>query len=166
MYGETIRIKLVENKAELEQIIRLFREYFAWVDTTLGVDMTYQEVEQELKTLPGAYLAPEGCLLLAQVDGQAAGCVALRPRELGVCELKRMYVRPVYQGRGLGRALCERVIQEGKDRGYALMHLDTEKTLSAAQYVYRACGIQDAPPYYPVPPGIFERTIFMELPLR
>jgi len=161
-----LQVRLVVIEEDLEQVRSLFMEYFAWVDTTLGVDMTYQGVDQELNTLPGAYSAPEGCLLLAQVDGQATGCVALRPRGPGVCELKRIYVRPVYQGQGLGRALCQRVIQEGKDKGYSLMRLDTEKTLSAAQYVYRACGFQDAPPYYPVPPGIFERTVFMELPLR
>jgi GNAT superfamily N-acetyltransferase len=143
----------------------LFREYFTWVDTIMGFDMTYQGVEQELKTLPGAYSAPGGCLLLAEMEGRAAGCVALRPREPGVCELKRMYVRPVYQGQGLGQALCERVIQEGKDKGYALMRLDTEKTLSAAQHIYHSFGFQDAPPYYVAPPGISERTIFMELPL-
>jgi len=161
-----IQIRVVVIEGDLAQVRDLFKEYFQWVDTVMGFDMTYQGVEQELKTLPGVYSAPEGCLLLAQVDGQPAGCVALRPREPGVCELKRMYVRPVYQGRGLGRALCGRVIQEGKDKGYALMRLDTEKTLSAAQHIYHSFGFQDAPPYYAAPPGISERTVFMELPLH
>jgi putative acetyltransferase len=163
MAAEDVQIKLALTGEDLDQIRSLFGEYFAWVENSLGFDMIYQGVEDELNTLPGAYSAPEGCLLLAQVNGQAAGCVALRPREPGVCELKRMYVRPEYQGRGLGRALCGRIIQEGKDKGYALMRLDTEKTLSAAQHIYRSCGFQDALPYYAVPPGIFERTVFLEL---
>jgi len=163
---DNTQIRLVVTDADLNGIKSLFREYFTWVDTTMRFDMTYQEVQQELKTLPGAFSPPAGCLLLAEVDGQAAGCASLRPRGPGVCELKRMYVRPEYQGRGLGRALCERIIQEGKDKGYALMRLDTEKTLSAAQHIYRSFGFQDASPYYHVPPGIFERTVFMELPLR
>ncbi len=124
-----IQVKLVETVGDLDQVRDLFKEYFAWVDTVMGFDMTYQGVATELETLPGAYSLPEGCLLLAVVNGQPAGCVALRPRGPGVCELKRMYVRPQYQGQGLGRALCERVIQEGKDKGYAMMRLDTEKTL-------------------------------------
>ena len=74
-----------------------------------------------------------------------------------------MYVRPEYQGQGLGRALCERVIQEGKEKGYSLMRLDTEKTLSAAQHIYHSFGFKDAPPYYAAPPGISERAVFMEL---
>jgi putative acetyltransferase len=161
-----IQIKVVVTEQDLEQIRDLFREYFTWVDQVMGFDMTYQGVEQELKTLPGAYSPPEGCLLLAHVDALVAGCVALRPHEPGVCELKRMYVRPQFQGQGLGRALCERIIQEGKDKGYTLMRLDTEKTLSAAQHIYHSCGFQVAPPYYAAPPGISERAVFMELPLR
>jgi putative acetyltransferase len=160
------QIRVVVTEEDLEQVRDLFREYFTWVDTIMHFDMTYQGVEQELQILPGAYSPPEGCLLLAQVDGQAAGCVALRPREQGVCELKRMYVRPEYQGQVLGRALCERVIQEGKEKGYSLMRLDTEKTLSAAQHIYHSFGFKDALPYYAAPPGISERAVFMELVLR
>jgi GNAT superfamily N-acetyltransferase len=165
MANNNFQIRVVVTEGDLEQVRDLFREYFIWVDTIMHFDMTYQGVEQELQTLPGAYSPPEGCLLLAQVDGQAAGCVALRPREQGVCELKRMYVRPEYQGQGLGRALCERVIQEGKEKGYSLMRLDTEKTLRAAQHIYHSFGFKDVPPYYAAPPGISERAVFMELAL-
>jgi putative acetyltransferase len=160
-----MQIKVVVTEEDLEQVKDLFREYFAWVDTVMGFDMTYQGVGTELETLPGIYSQPGGCLLIVKVDGRAAGCVALRPREPGVCELKRMYVRPEFQGQGLGRALCERVIQEGKEKGYSLMRLDTEKTLSAAQHIYHTFGFQDSAPYYAAPPGISERAVFMELPL-
>jgi putative acetyltransferase len=161
-----MHIKLAETETDLEQIRGLFKEYFNWVDSVMGFDMTYQGVETELETLPGAYAQPGGCLLLAEVDGQAAGCVALRPREPGVCELKRMYVRPGYQGRGIGQALCEQVIREGRRRGYNLMRLDTEKSLAAAQHIYHSFGFQDVPPYYAAPPQNGDRTVFMELRLE
>jgi putative acetyltransferase len=161
--SSTLLIKLVETDADLEQIKSLFKEYFDWVDNVMGFDMTYQGVATELETLPGAYAQPGGCLLLAEVDGQAAGCVALRAREPGVCELKRMYVRPGYQGQGIGQALCERLIQEGKHRGYTLMRLDTERSLAAAQHIYHSFGFKDVSPYYDAPPEIGDRAVFMEL---
>jgi putative acetyltransferase len=161
----TVQIKLMETATDLEQVRSLFKEYFDWVDRVMRFDMTYQGLATELEALPGDYAQPGGCLLLAEVDGQAAGCVALRPRQPGICELKRMYVRPIFQGCGLGQALCERVIQEGKRRGYSLMRLDTEKSLSVAQHIYHSFGFQDVLPYYDAPPEIGDRAVFMELVL-
>lgn len=159
-------IRLVESEADLEKVKELFREYFAWLDHNLQVDMTYQDIENELATLPGVYAPPEGCLILAEVEGQAVGCVALRPRQPGICEMKRMYVRPACQGLGLGRALCRQVIAEGLARGYQIMRLDTEISLRAAQAIYLSEGFEVVPPYYEVPPEILPRTIFMERKLR
>ncbi len=156
-----MEIRLAVSEADLEQIKNLFREYFQWIDDNLQFDMAYQDIENELVSLPGAYASPGGCLLLAEVDGQAAGCVALRPKMDTTCEMKRMYVRPAYQRRGLGRALCRRVITEAVTMGYTTMLLDTEISLLDAQSIYLSEGFQIVPPYYEVPPENLARSVFM-----
>ncbi len=112
--------------------------------------------------MPGAYAPPRGRLLLAFHGGRPAGCVALREIEEGVCEMKRLYARPDFQGLGIGRALAEAVITEARGIGYSRMRLDTVPSMGRARSLYRALGFREIPPYRFNPiPG----TAFLELRL-
>jgi GNAT superfamily N-acetyltransferase len=150
---------------DLTAIQDLFREYFAWVLDEHAIDLGYQGTTQELASLPGVYALPGGTLLLARVDGQAAGCIALKPLGPDIGELKRMYVRPAYRGRGLGLLLGERLIGEARQRGYHLLRLDSADTMASAHRLYRKLGFQPASPYYQASPDIMARALFMELTL-
>jgi len=137
----------------------LFREYA----DGLGVDLGFQGFERELAELPGDYVPPPGRLLLAFAGDEAAGCVALRPFEPGVCELKRLYVRAAYRGTGLGRRLAEAVVDAGRAAGYDRMRLDTLPTMTAARELYRSLGFTEIEAYRPNP---VHGTTYFELALR
>jgi putative acetyltransferase len=123
----------------IEQTRALFLEYAQ----SLGFSLCFQSFDEELKSLPGAYAAPSGRLLLAQCGQQAAGCVALRRLEGNICEMKRLYVRPAYRGQGLGRILVERVIAEARGIGYERMRLDTiASSMKDAVELYRRMGFE------------------------
>jgi GNAT superfamily N-acetyltransferase len=160
-------IVAVQSPTQLAAIRELFAEWYAWLETEHGIDLTYQDVKGELASLPGAYAEPRGGLWLAR-DGawRPAGCVAIRPLPDGACELKRMYVRPAFRGRGLGRALAGRALAEARARGYTVMRLDTAAFLAAANHLYADLGFRQTGPYYDVPPDMLKITIFMELPLE
>ena len=145
------------SPVEIAQVRELFREYEAW----LNLDLCFQNFEKELAQLPGAYASPSGRLLLAFEDNELAGCVALRRLDDNVCEMKRLFLRPQFHGRGLGRELAERIIEEGRAIGYQKMRLDTlSEQMGSAIRVYRALGFQEIAPYYKNPvPG----ALFMEL---
>jgi ribosomal protein S18 acetylase RimI-like enzyme len=138
---------------------RLFEEYAG----SLGVDLGFQDFERELAELPGEYLPPAGRLLLALSEDEAAGCVALRPFEPDVCEMKRLYVRPAHRGSGLGRRLAEAIVEAGRDAGYARMRLDTLPTMTAARDLYRSLGFAEIQAYRPNP---IHGTTYFELGLR
>lgn len=138
----------------------LFRQYAAG----LGFDLAFQGFEDELKRLPQMYGPPAGCLLLA-ADPAAGpvGCVGLRPLADGACEMKRLYVTPSAQGRGLGRRLAEAVIVEARRLGYAVMRLDTVAEMTAANALYRSLGFRPIPAYRYNP---FETAAYYELSLE
>ncbi len=147
-----------QTAAEMDAVRELFGEY----QRGLGVDLCFQGFEQELATLPGRYGPPSGRLLLA-VDGtHVAGCVALRALEEGVCEMKRLFVRPAYRGQGLGFRLAMQIVNEASALGYSVMRLDTLDSLDSAMRMYAAMGFQRRMPYYANPlPGVvyWERAL-------
>ena len=129
----------------------LFREY----EHFLNVDLCFQDFENELAGLPGKYAPPQGALLLAVEEERVCGCVALRKLEPRICEMKRLFVRPQYRGRGLGRALAEAIIAEAEAKGYAAMRLDTLAQLAEAIQLYERLGFRKIAPYYHNPlPGV------------
>jgi putative acetyltransferase len=151
-------IRAARGPDEVEIVRGLFVEYA----TALGLDLGFQGFPEELATLPGAYAAPRGVLLLAWVDGVPAGCVGLRPLDADTCELKRLFIRPAYRGRGLARQLSTAALAEARNRGYTRIRLDTLPTMVEAQALYRALGFHEIEPYRASPvPG----TVFMELAL-
>jgi putative acetyltransferase len=143
---------------EIAVMRTLFQEYAAW----LRIDLCFQGFAAELASLPGPYALPRGRLLLASVGGEALGCVALRSVGGTVCEMKRLFVRPAFQGRGLGRRLAEMVIAEARTIGYSTMMLDTLPFMHAAIRLYETLGFVRRPAYYATP---LQETIFMELQL-
>lgn len=152
---ETAVIGQASDAAAFELAASLFREY----QTAIGVDLCFQGFAEELAGLPGAYAPPRGRLLIAHVGTEAAGCVALRPLEDGIAEMKRLYVRDAFRGTGLGRRLAGAVIAAARDAGYARMRLDTLDTMTAAIALYRALGFVEIAPYRPNPlpgPRFFE----------
>lgn len=159
----TIAIGPPSGAADLDAIKALFAEYAQ----SLGFSLAYQGFAAELAQLPGKYAPPGGALLLARADGEAAGCVALRALEPGICEMKRLYVRPAHRGRrtadglSIGRALAQAVIAAARARGYGRLRLDTiTSKMDAAVRLYRSMGFVDIPPYYPSP---IPDTAYMEL---
>ena len=144
---------------QIEQARALFLEYAE----SLGFSLCFQSFDKELAELPGDYAPPEGRLLLAVREGRAAGCVALHKIGDGVCEMKRLYLRPELRGSGAGRALAERIIADARALGYRRMRLDTVAgTMDAAIALYRRLGFREIGPYRPNPvPG----ALYMELSL-
>lgn len=144
---------------QIEQVRELFLEYAQ----SLGFSLCFQGFDEELNSLPGAYAPPKGRLLLAKYAGQPAGCVALRPLESPICEMKRLYLRPAYRGKGLGRMLTDRVITEARLIGYERMRLDTiQSSMQDAIAIYRKIGFQEIPPYRKNP---IAGALYLELQL-
>lgn len=127
----------------------------------LGFSLCFQSFDEEVKNLPGAYGPPGGILLLARCADHAAGCIALRRLEDGMCEMKRLYVRPGDRGKGLGRMLVERLIVEARALGYECMRLDTiASAMKDAVALYRRMGFREISPYSSIP---VESALWMEL---
>lgn len=127
------------------------------------MNLCFQNFEQELATLPGDYAPPHGRLLLAEYETKLAGCVALHKWEAGICEMKRLYLRPAFRGKGLGRVLAEAIITEARNIGYQRMRLDTiEPIMKDAVEMYRKLGFREIAPYRPNP---IAGAMYMELQL-
>jgi len=147
----------VESPEQIAVVRELFLEYAQ----SLGFSLCFQSFDKELAGLPGDYSPPEGRLLLATYESAPAGCVALHKLDPEICEMKRLYVRPQFRGKGLGRALAERVIGDARQIGYQRLRLDTvEPVMQAAVAMYRQLGFCEIAPYRENP---IEGALYMEL---
>ena len=138
------------------------REIFTEYASSIEIDLCFQSFDRELADLPGKYAPPEGRLFLALENGLPAGCIALRKIEEGVCELKRLYVRPAFRVGGIGRKLSDAVITAAREIGYERMRLDTLSSMKEAIALYKSLGFRRIAPYYDNPSG---SAVFMELKL-
>lgn len=148
-----------ESPAQIAEVRELFLEY----EQSLGVKLCFQNFEQEIAGLPGHYAPPDGRLLLAEYEVQLAGCVALHKWEGAICEMKRLYLRPLFRGKGRGRMIAEKIIAEARNIGYQRMRLDTiEPIMKDAVEMYRKLGFREIAPYRPNP---IAGAMYMELEL-
>ncbi len=152
--------KIIEAQSQEEINIakKLFQEYASSIDFNL----CFQNFDEELKEIQTMYSPPYGCLLLAYLDNKPIGCVAFRKLEDDKCEMKRMYVKPQYRNKGVGRTLAEKIIEKAKSAGYKKMRLDTASTMKEALSLYRSLGFKEIQPYIHNP---IKGTIFLELNL-
>ena len=156
---KSLTLTQAESPSQLGEARELFLEYAQ----SLGFSLCFQNFDKELAGLPGDYAPPEGRLLLAEYDGQLAACVALHKLDSGICEMKRLYLRPQFRGKGLGRILAERIIAEARQIGYQQMRLDTvEPIMKDAVAMYRKLGFKEIAPYRPNP---IAGAMYMELKL-
>jgi ribosomal protein S18 acetylase RimI-like enzyme len=147
------------DDATLAEARSLFREY----QRALGVDLCFQGFDAELASLPGAYAPPRGRLYVGRVGDEPACCVALRAHDALTAEMKRLFVRPAFRGRGFGQRLAQAVIADARAIGYAAIVLDTLPGMTSAQAMYVALGFRDIAPYTFNP---IEGTRYMRLDLR
>ena len=126
---------------------------------SLVFNLGFQDFEEEIADMRGHYGSPDGCILLAFYDDKRAGCVALRKLEEGICEMKRLYVRPEFRGLGIGTTLSEKIIDEAQLIGYDKMRLETLSSMTEAISIYRNTGFHDIEPYRYNP---FQDAVFLE----
>lgn len=141
--AETARFVFVDSGKDLVYIKELFLEYAE----SLGVDLSFQGFKEELKSLPGKYQEPEGCIILASVEDAPAGCVALRKINNEICEMKRLYVRSQFRSLGLGKQLTNLIVEKARELGYEYLRLDTLPSMKIAQEMYREMDFYEIEPY-------------------
>lgn len=159
----------------LEHVISLTQEYVSWMvaeiaqqypELHLSEFTSEHEYDDVRKKFPGEHVPPDGCLLLA-VDGQqAAGCIALAKLDSGICELRSLFVRPAYRGRGVARQLVEAALAQAREIGYRHVRLDTLDFMVGAQTLYHSYGFNDIPPYLPLSDNLRQYIHFLELELQ
>jgi GNAT superfamily N-acetyltransferase len=144
-----IEIVLAASEEDYALAKTLFLEYARDID----LDLSFQDFDRELAEIRVQYGPSEGGILILRVDGQPAGCVAVRRFEMDTAELKRMYIRPAYRGQGLGRRLGEEALALAKRLGYRAIRLDTLPQMGKALALYLGFGFVEIPAYRfnPVP---------------
>jgi ribosomal protein S18 acetylase RimI-like enzyme len=142
-----ISIHICKSSKDFEVAKELTLAYFDW----LGMDLNFQDTRKEFEVFHEMYGEPSGTFIFAKVNGELAGGVGTRYLEDGICEMKRLYVYDSFQGYGLGRMLCEKIMVLSKSLGYTKMRLDTVERLEAANALYEKLGYYDIPEYYPNP---------------
>ncbi len=157
---DAVKIISVTTPEQIETIRLLFTEYQQW----LNFSLCFQGFDEELAGLPGKYSLPKGRLFIAEYEGKVAGCIALRPMdEEGICEMKRLFVREEFRGKGIGKILTDRIIVDAKAIGYRTMRLDTLQRMETARSLYKKLGFKIIPAYYNNP---MEEVVYMELALH
>jgi ribosomal protein S18 acetylase RimI-like enzyme len=154
-----VRVARAVSEIDISNIRTLFTEYAS----SLGFDLSFQDFEKELAELPGEYSQPNGCLLLALEGDRVAGCVGIRKLAQGVSEMKRLYVRPAFRGKGIGKLLAAFIIREAGKIGYKKMRLDTVPSMKEAIALYRSLGFKEIQAYRYNP---IEGALFLELDLE
>jgi putative acetyltransferase len=157
--SDEVRLTHIQSGPAIEKIRELFLEYAR----SLDFNLCFQHFDEELEDLPGIYGLPHGRLILCEVEGRSAGCIALKKLVPGVCELKRLFVRPEFRGRHLGVQMARHIIDEARNIGYSVMRLDTIRgRMDNAIALYASLGFVEIPPYYdnPIP-----NAFYMELKL-
>jgi putative acetyltransferase len=150
-------------QANTDELIAEAKELFQEYAESLGFDLCFQNFDAELDSFPTQYSPPAGCLFLALSQGRPIGCVGLRCFEEGICEMKRLYVRPKFRGKNAGRGLAEAAIKAGKRLGYERMRLDTLPSMEIANRLYKSLGFVEIEPYRHNP---IEGAIYLELRLK
>lgn len=153
---------LVIKQALSEELINKTRELFIEYANYLDINLDFQNFDEELTTLPGKYAPPEGCLLLAFYEDKLAGCVGVRKFKNEICEMKRLYIRPEFRSKNIGKALSKAIILKAKEIGYRSMRLDTLPFMLEAINLYSSLGFKKITPYRYNP---FEDAVFFELKL-
>ena len=141
--------------ADMDGIRGLIREYME----SMALNLCFQGIDEELTTLPGKYSEPDGALIVAEADGALCGCVALKKIGDGICEMKRLFVKDAFKGKGIGRELVRRIIDEGRSKGYGFMRLDTLASMKPAIALYRSFGFSETEAYVYNP---LEGAVYME----
>ena len=154
-----LKLVSVQSEKDLENIRELFKEYAR----SLGFDLDFQDFKKEFDELPGEYAPPDGCLLLASYETKLAGCVALRKMDKNICEMKRLYVRKAFRGKGIGKELSVAIIDKAREIGYKYMRLDTVPAMKEAIALYQSLGFKEIDPYRYNP---LKGAKFMELKLE
>ena len=153
-----IRIVPVTSQEQISVVRELFIEYAH----SLNVSLCFENLDKEVNELPGIYAPPHGALLIAEDGAKIAGCVALKKVDDLTCEMKRLYVRPEFRGKGVGKELTMSIRKKAREIGYEQMRLDTLPSMKEAIALYRSLGFIEIPPYRDLPvPG----TLFMRITL-
>lgn len=150
------------TQATSQEQISIARELFLEYADSLKIDLCFQGFDKELKGLPGEYAPPQGRLFLFYYDNQLAGCAALRKQDDGIGEMKRLYLKPTFRGKGIGRAIANHIISEARSVGYKRLRLDTLPMMKEAIPLYRSLGFQEIKPYRVNP---IVGALYMELQL-
>jgi GNAT superfamily N-acetyltransferase len=165
---QDVQVRQVNAPEEIGALRAMLREYLTWaftIDSGSDVAPTFQGLDEELAELPGIFAPPTGSLIVALVDGELAGCVALRQVDERTGELKRMYVRPAFRGRQLGQRLVGALIDQARAYGYHRVILDSHVTMTAAHRIYEAAGFRFVDPPDGFPEALLPVVVFMELDL-